>query len=331
MNRNTSSPTTHRRRHRGPGWVTSTALAGATVAVALAAAGCGPDADSPAPERAESTTVQSPLDVPAMGRPGARSVLDALRARTERLDGAQEQLVQRCMTAHGLPYTALNVHSHREPLIPALTARIAATTGYGRGPDPAAGGDTPPAEIAHLSSAERTRWFTVLQGPDDGPRATVHLADGAVAEQSTQGCVSQAATQLYGTLDNAVLQSGAGANLTNATLLALSGSPDASKLETDWSTCMTATGHPDLDTPSLAQQQAQHGYGRLPDAEALTQDRALATADVSCRERVDYANRWQILEDRWFTAAVDRDREPIHTLTTELHAAETRAQALDVH
>ena len=93
---------------------------------------------------------------------------------------------------------------------------------------------------------------------------------------------------------------------------------------------MTATGHPGLDTPSLAQQQARDGYVRLPAAEALAQDRALATADLRCRDRVDYAARWQALEDRWFTAAIDRDHDAIETVTAELDAAEARADVLQV-
>jgi hypothetical protein len=231
-----------------------------TVGIGLAAivAGCGSSPPATAPRD----------DVASVAFSSAKQEREA---RT--LVAAREQLVRRCMTAHGLAYPAA---APAPPTIPIADAPPSAD-GYGL--------------FAQFAAAPRQRavpsgvaYRRALLG---SPRrtATLHLPDGLVVRYRASGCYPDAMATLYGSVRRYQLLVAQRNDVRNAAGEVLAGDPRLARALAGWMRCMAARGFR-YPSPDAAREDLYDAYLKGSDRARLRR-RELATsaADRECGQR----------------------------------------------
>ncbi|MDR6865783.1 hypothetical protein J2Y69_000365 [Microbacterium resistens] len=139
----------------------------------------------------------------------------------------------------------------------------------------------------NLTGTEREKYYLALLGPDGGEKAEVQLGNGTVISTSREGCIAEAQTEIYGSVDAALSflalvneylsAAGEGASDRDARLKALI---------PDFEECMKQQGYKvdGLGVQDTAEQM--FGGYRAPGDPPGQAEQQLALADFECQQDI---------------------------------------------
>lgn len=212
----------------------------------------------------------------------ARALVTEIGRLVDQNQTAQWRLIDACMTAQGFPaHTGGdqigNGSTLPDPLgsSPDLTA--ARQRGYGDDrPEQAAR----PEPLAAQPPEYRARYVKAQTGAEVGP-------DGRAAPTGPPaGCVGRARAVLYG--EGGKPPPGVLLDIGDAAAKAHARDQGVVSILHRWSDCMTAAGHPGLDSPRAAQVRAaqlRQATPSAPPGPPVQAEIDLATADADCADR----------------------------------------------
>ncbi|MFL6160784.1 MAG: hypothetical protein ACJ74U_01020 [Jatrophihabitantaceae bacterium] len=210
-------------------------------------------------------------------------------ATEDQLDAANDEVVTRCMTAHGLPFTGgLNraVDNGNEPLIVGMAGRRA--HGYGldqAGSDASRPATAQDAYVAGLPAAARQHYLQVLFG-SDADRITVDIPGGGQATYPTEGCQASAIRALAGDINLWGLITYVPQELGNRLADELGSASGYQAALASWRGCMAGRGMPYPD-PDHALRALRAEYQTSGATSAVRGNEiATAVADGECALRV---------------------------------------------
>lgn len=229
-----------------------------------------------APQEVDSQTVR------------AASVLTAFPSE---VSIAQAILVQDCVKSAGFDMPFDSGGAKTPPLsfgISNIFSSVEEAQRVGYTTTTAEGGDVLSQWESALSASQRDRYFEVLLGPEDADEIDVELSNGTVMTTGTQGCLAEAKTDLYGSVE-AELAFNA---LVNEYLAAVSGTSNdrdarLAELAPEFERCMDDQGYTveGFGVQSLAEEL--FGAYRAPGEPPSAAEQELATADYLCQEKAD--------------------------------------------
>jgi hypothetical protein len=274
------------------------------MAAALAAmAGCGSDGAT------HRTGAASDWKLPAKSDPGVREAMNGLFHGESVRAAAQYEYIYRCMAGRGFHYIKPPVGS--KDVNPTMSTRQdyglsvaqARSSGYGMKPasDNAAGEID---QTAGLSAAQKQAWGVAFFGREDGPTVRVNLPGGGQVEENAEGCLAEARTKIYGSLEQQMRLQNLAGNLPIMARRRADADPGMKKLNSAWSNCMSSKGLSGFGAPKDAREKASGFYKRLPQATAKRQETQLAVADASCEAATQYSPQRRLLEDLYYTAGL---------------------------
>ncbi|MBQ0853861.1 hypothetical protein J8N05_37485 [Streptomyces sp. BH-SS-21] len=248
------------------------------VAAATAAALTGCAADSRGQE-------------PGTSPRSTNEVRELTRAEQGKVEHAEERLIQQCMRRQGLDYRVV-------PRVDADTDRAfsyrlvwddvawARKHGYGERlrraffEERERGQAVSPGKA--LSSAERERFATALQGPSDTPMLSVRLPAGGTVRSPNGGCTRTARDELYGDARAFFHADKIATNLSAVYMPRLMRDPRFTAALKAWSRCMRSeTGRVYAD-PEAARADAQKRSEGLSDERAHAVAVGIAVAEAEC-------------------------------------------------
>ncbi|WP_212827041.1 hypothetical protein [Catellatospora sp. TT07R-123] len=258
-------------------WFRRSALLIGGVALLAGIAACGSD-DTPDP--AAARRAQAALDT---GAELKRQVL-----------AVENTLVDRCLTAQGLPLYDLDgaaVPSSRQNFEspPVETARL---LGYGLDPRrrPPESEKPPRSAWERLPDAERLRYTRARFGDMDSDVVSYDFGHGQISSP-LGGCVGRTRLAIYGDLHEFLRLDWLVTNqLKEARAQAVRDDEGLSQALSSWSACMRDKGRPGLADPAAARRNAEEIYADVDPADRAGLDRALAReieaalADATCAD-----------------------------------------------
>lgn len=266
-----------------------------------------------------STTPNSPTSSEAAS-PSADVgvILDVQPAEQAALVYAESVLTARCMQAVGFPFEALQYSAVLERMqTSAADAQrsqfpyVADVEGIPYEPiAEAAPFDPNVAYISSLDETARAAYGDALQG-DIQDRVEV-AALGNSAATPREGCVSEARTELYGSLEDALTSLILAGNLTPAAHSRARTDSDVVDAMKAWADCMRAVG---FDFTEFGQARAA-ALARPEDADRI------ARADDQCTQESDLATQ--------YATAFEQARDAVIEANVEQFNAATRARTVAI-
>ncbi len=204
---------------------------------------------------------------------------------------AQALSVQECVRAAGLNMPFDSDAAQSTPLSYGLSNLFASAdearrTGYAT--TISDGTDVVSEWEKSLSSSDREKYYSALLGPDGSEQIEVSLDNGMKLSTSKEGCIAEAQTALYGSVEDALAFTGlVNEYLSTAGDAGNERDAQVSALAPDYEKCMYAQGYDvtDFDAPALAQEL--FGTYRAPGEAPSPEEQALAEADFDCQTEVD--------------------------------------------
>ncbi|MFD9906254.1 hypothetical protein [Streptomyces sp. NPDC059063] len=299
-----------------------TATAVATVTAALAAL----------------TSCATEASQPAAGTGPTGPARELTRTEQNRVDRAEQRLIQRCMKDKGFRYwvaptlspDTARAFTHRFVQDDVAWARA---HGYGerlqRAFLAAKKRDPNLAYRKALTPAARERYVTALGGGPDTPVYSVRLPTGASVRSMDGGCERSARQELYGDAKAFFRADKVATNLTPVYTPKLIRDPLFTTALKAWSTCMrTATGHGYAD-PEAVRADLRRRSEHLGPAQAHALEVKLAVAEATCARRTSLRATLRRLDRRYGDPVRDRYAEEIATSNRMKRAALRRADQID--
>jgi hypothetical protein len=256
--------------------------------LALAACGTGTgSADAPSTSPSATTSyAESPL-APYLP-------LSAISVDEQRTISAEaETLIAACMKEQGFAYDQPYVPD--EPILPPLDGLTPLQWAelYGYGVTTLDAGDATTPEPEQRSGAEQAAYDAALYGAGTG--------DESAYDWQQEGCMGAAYHEATGGADE-VMRDPRFADLFAAVAAVqqdAATSEPMTALDAEWSSCLADAGHPGIASPADAAASIRMEWfaagGEEASAEVRTDLRAeeiaLATADASCQQTVEYRTR----------------------------------------
>lgn len=287
----------------------------AVAALALALAGCAAD-DAPAEPREGPGPLSEIASSAGLWGEDAASVIAAMIVR--------EEAIASCMHEAGFSYWPQVPEPDQIEFMPeaegdAVPGTVAYAERYGYGgwttPPDSGGGisfemTADPEETAYLDSmsdTERAAYDTALWGPitEEHPDGSVSRSGGCMERQwQPPGSDDAERAYLQGVADD-----------MNAFFVTLADDPAFDDLNREWALCLHEAGF-EATSPAATEQAFWQEHGEViaaadytltseMRAEHAPAEIALATADATCREQVDYRTRWDAIAWELEQAYVD--------------------------
>ncbi|MCM3778604.1 hypothetical protein [Microbacterium hydrocarbonoxydans] len=139
-----------------------------------------------------------------------------------------------------------------------------------------------------LTESDRQKYYSALFGPDGSEQIEVSLDNGMKLSTSKVGCIAEAQTELYGSVESALAFTGlVNEYLTTAGDAGNERDAQVSALAPDYEKCMDAKGYTvdDFDVPALAEEL--FGAYRAPGEQPGKDEQDLAVADFDCQAEVN--------------------------------------------
>jgi hypothetical protein len=212
---------------------------------------------------------------------------------------AQQSLVARCMRAQGLRYivtspgpepstgtVTADALGPGEPLTYGVAGDLSGEAGRSDSLSASARSSIPPEDryTRHLPPAEQAAYEQTLLGQSQA-LAPLRLPSGMEVRYRTGGCVAQARTTLFGSVDAALRDSLVPQDVRRSFEDVLSTDPQYSSALLAWRHCMVRAGwnyaNPQFAIESVREMSEQ---GLTPRAQA-NRDTSVATADSICDAR----------------------------------------------
>ncbi|MFJ6656384.1 hypothetical protein ACIQNG_08480 [Streptomyces sp. NPDC091377] len=271
--------------------------------------------------------------VPATTDPAA-SAPELTATQQDRIERAEEQLVQTCMTGHGFRYwpepPAGDAEEHGTDFVLDDIARARAQ-GYGsrvqrgllarrqRGPNA--------TYRESLSARDRARYSATLAGdPADGA-LTAELPTGGTLVTPRGGCRATAQQELYGDRAAWFRANGIAMNLTPLWVPALVEDPRFTEALTAWSACMRGKGHSFADPRAVRTALPRLTEGQR-EAKAYATEVRLAVAEATCARDSALADTARALKPVYVARARARYGEELALHGRLQRAALARAEDL---
>jgi hypothetical protein len=307
---------------RGPGnlpglqprWKLSAAVFG--VIMALGLVGCSAQGKSSSGSAVRAGA--SSWTLPARADPGARDAINALFTGESALGAAEEEMIRRCMAAKGMRYTKNPAQTTDNNIVLppigklyGLTIEQARRSGYGMRAKVAQGRPQEFDQTAGLTEQQKQAWGVAFGGPEGGSEVSIELpGDTGIVKVPSEGCVSAARIQVYGSLMKYMQRENVAADITMTAMHRSDSDPAMARIDSAWAACMptkgisgSIKGH-SAARPTDAQGLAINNYGRLVTDVAFRKEVAIAVADAECEQQTGYIAQRTELEDRYFTAAL---------------------------
>ena len=243
---------------------------------------------------------------------------------------AEEELTRRCMAGEGFVFTP----TPPEKLRPypgaheyGIAEEVASKVGYEIQAELTSAEEDPNgAEFTQLDGAGRHAWRLAMFGPDDAAQVSVDVPlIGTRTEASTEGCLADARSTLYGDVETWIMTETFTGNFVLAAATASAADPDLRALNKEWSDCMGEVGvTPELESPDAARGHVRSLYSDVDQSTAHQSELRIATADARCETELDYERRRDRIEDLYLTAAADNHGGHM-TAITEIYAQATEA------
>ena len=215
---------------------------------------------------------------------------------------AKDSSIAACMAEAGHRYSPeQSTQTRFDPdlisgLLP-LSVEVAATRGYDTVahtlPPKDAGSGNPPTIIEGSSPAPQNNAYAeALMGRPDAPQEFVPFGDGGSIGASTQGCLAQAALEVYGSVRNQLLVEGIGRNLPLEAIGPSNHDQEVLDATAEWSACIAGKERT-FATPGEAMVAA----AEMPRTESIK----VAVDDAQCREQVQLHSKRASVQDRYLT------------------------------
>lgn len=253
-----------------------------------------------------------------------RAAFHTLVVQPAELGLAEAVAIRSCLRAAGYAPPRPRAFSGSSPNLPAPVPVDAARVGFGDTVDrlPPGAPDVLSAYAAGLAPGDRERFAAVL---DDGAasRASFTTPAGWTATASTRGCVAQARTAVYGSVDAALLAALLPQD-TNEQAADVDLDPRATAVTEAYRRCMSGRGLV-VRLPQDAAASVRDGSGAAP-REPTPAEVTVAVADAACRDAADLMDTYvDVLADAaapWIAANAPLVREAEDVLTRAVPRAE---------
>jgi hypothetical protein len=248
------------------------------------------------------------LAIPATPDPGIRAAVNGLSADQPYLTHAESVLTDQCMRKQGFSYPIQPAkQSIPRDATYGLSVADAQTSGYTSESQELKVPSFTSDNSGPSNAGDQARYSAALFGPPGSPSVTAQAAFmGASMGTSSVGCLADAQRELFGSMEAAVQQTTYESNFSGAGLRESATDPALHTLNQQWSSCMSAAGHPGLADPDHAKSQGQQLAGRQITGLSTGPAKELAVADATCEQQLNYAAQRQNTEDRYLTALVHR-------------------------
>jgi hypothetical protein len=222
------------------------------------AASAGPSSGKPQDEESAIRAVLG-LTVPATPDPGVRAEIAGLGANEAYLAHAQSVLIDRCMRVQGFSYPIETQPAAKQDNEYGLSMADAEKSGYTTESNMLTVPDITSDNLGPTDPAENERYEAALDGAPNAPRVSFPTAfmGGGSESTSSEGCIAEAAKQVFGTMQAAVEQATYEGSFGMQSLAQADADPAIAALNRQWSACMTAAGQPPYDSPAGALNQAR--------------------------------------------------------------------------
>ncbi|WP_424533118.1 hypothetical protein ACOZ38_22265 [Sphaerisporangium viridialbum] len=246
-----------------------------------------------------------------------------------------EELIYRCMTGKGLPYVKRKAPAHDvNPTLGSDTYGTplseASRVGYRSKERLQTSEDTDTSGFGELSATDQQRWGEAFFGKEDAPVVSVTLPQGGTTDTSSDGCLSQARSLLYGSLADWLKWGAFAGFFAIEARQHASSDPRIADLNRRWSDCMDKSGYKGIKDPESARELAASGHAlhRLSSEEAHSKEIELATSDAKCDSTLGYSKSRRKIEDEYYTAALVKHKSNIASLRKMNDRALTEAHRI---
>ncbi|MEU8271960.1 hypothetical protein AB0B89_32995 [Sphaerisporangium sp. NPDC049002] len=231
---------------------------------------------------------------------------------------ATEELIYRCMTGKGLPYVKRKGPDRdANPTLVADTYGTplseARSTGYRSKEHLQTSEDGDSSGLGQLSEKDKQRWGDAFFGRDDAPVVSVTLPQGGTTETSSDGCLSEARSRLFGSLEDWLKWGTFAGSFAMEVQQQVKSDSRITDLNRRWSDCMAEAGHMGLKDPEAAREVAASGHAlqRVDSEEAQNREVELATADAKCDSAISYSENRRKIEDQFYATGLAKHESDI--------------------
>lgn len=258
--------------------------------------------------------------IPGGGIAASPTPISGITARAEAYatpdvaaENGRAAVIRKCMAAAGYDFAPVvntykgdfsgNVGAKRLDVATAKASGYATLLPAGP-PEPAAG--------THLAALFADPAFALaLSGPQTNDNRVSVNGIGTYGG----GCTGEAATTIYGSMENYVLATGVAMNSLNSAARAAITDSGFKKVIDSWKGCMTESPYANFSSPAQAMSAGQAAGGQT--------EFRIAVTDATCREQVNFHGQLDALLDKYLTTRMQQ-LEPEITKVTEI-----RRQAAD--
>lgn len=231
----------------------------------------------------------------------ARRATAGLYVGDARLRFAEQSLIARCMQRRGLPYqVAAEGADAGLPTMSVNDVEKARNEGYGLRTELTRADEVTSLEDDRIDLPRRQQqeYERVLFGPPRAAQASTRSLEGDVVSASTEGCIAQARTQLFGSVENFLtLSEFLGNSVRLVMYQARQESPEVQDAFGGWRDCMADAGYPDLDERNGGEALVRVAYAEQP-ASAADLETEVAVTDAGCDREVGYSDVATTAENR---------------------------------
>jgi hypothetical protein len=236
-------------------------------------------------------------------KPGeARRAASGLYIGDARLRFAEQSLIAQCMADRGLPYRVAPEGADTGlPTMSVSDVEKAKEEGYGLATERAQADAVTSLEDERIGLPPRQQreYDRALFGPARAPEASARSLAGDVITASTQGCIAEARTRLFGSVENfLVLSEFLGNSVRFVMYQSREESPEVQEAFEEWQACMASAGYPDLEERNGGEALARVAYEEESLARASELETRIAVTDAECDQQAEYSQAATVAENR---------------------------------